>query len=124
MAARESITVTMRLFTPRWGHEDGYRFVFTSDGISMDGPKSAHYNPETEWTGHGGENALLRIMSEDDIFAPERVQDLITSIWRGWRDGDLKEDEVDAALRELATWVDGITRTVPRGDLWDRIISL
>lgn len=112
-------TVELQIYSPRWGHDDTYEVTLTRDALVIAlGPRSAtctwRDNLDPEW----GEESLEDILRNDSIYPPSIFPRLLEHAWRSWRDGDLDDAAVDTALKALADWLNGITRTKPDSGFW------
>ena len=121
----KSFNYSCSIYSPRWGHPDGYNFIFSDDGISLTSgtPKRAdmrlNESGDPEWSGHGipSRNPLMSIMQDDGIYVSNVVPDALVFAWSKWRDGR-GIDEIKPALDELFGWVDETARSKPSGDFW------
>jgi hypothetical protein len=122
MPPSRTVSTTVSLHSPRWGHGDPYTFVFDATGVTVEGTKGAHYNGATEkWSGHRGAHALLNCITDDSIHAPSVVEFLVSNMWRMWKNHELADEEVTQALIELGTWIDAVTHARPRSELFERL---
>ena len=111
--------VELQIFSPRWGHEDTYKFELTNDSLTITmHPRITictwHDNIDPEWSGEG----LEKTLRNDSIYPPSIFQDLVEHAWKEWRVGELDDAEVNAELQELASWLNKITLSKPDTDFW------
>lgn len=114
-----SITVDLRIFSPRWGHEDTYSVNLDRDfmKITMNvrtAMATWRENFDPEWSGE----SIQRIMNNDSIYPPEITQDLFEHLWKQWRNGDINDTQASAELHELESWLNTITKSKPKTDFW------
>jgi hypothetical protein len=113
------------VYSPRWGHADGYSFCMTREGFSVQlGLKRAECKlsdeRETVWSGHDASigNPLLQIMSNDSIYAPEIVPEALEWLLGKWNGYEAERDTILTALSELFAWIDHTARAKPSSDFW------
>lgn len=114
-----SYTVELRIFSPRWGHEDTYSVELSRESLRISMQARAaratwRDGHDPEWSG----DSILDIMSNDSIYAPAVTQNLFEYVWREWRGGGLSDSEADTALQEVADWLNTITRAKPQSEFW------
>jgi hypothetical protein len=112
-------TISMRIFSPRWGHEDTYDVHLEQDEMRVTmAPRVAvctwRDNLDPVWSGE----SLDRIMRNDMIYAPAIFQRLLEHLWMSWRNSELTTEQANAELQELAEWLNATTRAKPRTDFW------
>lgn len=113
--------VELRIYSPRWGHDDTYTFTLTRESmeISMQ-VRSAkcrwRENLDPEWSGE----TLEQIMNNDSIYPPAIFQSLVEHVWKEWRKSEINDGQVNAELNELATWLNIITRAKPDTEFWHK----
>lgn len=115
----DEITIELRIYSPRWGHEDTYTLELSRDTLVItQGARStkATYreNLDPEWSGE----TLVDILQNDSIYPPEIFQRLIEHAWLTWRGGELSDEAVKEELLVLAGWLNGITKNKPSTDFW------
>ncbi len=57
-------------------------------------------------------------MSNDSIYAPEILKDLLEYVWISWRNKELNDVQVKQELKELEHWLNKITKSKPKSDFW------
>ena len=112
-------TFTTRIYSPRWGHEDTYSFIFENDKLTIDfAPRRAYCtwqeNHDPKWTGEPFEHMLRN----DSICPPDNVSGLVEYIWKAWRNNELNDAAANAELQELVTWLNTITKEKPKTKFW------
>jgi hypothetical protein len=112
-------TYTGRIFSPRWGHEDTYEFQFEEDRLTISHlPRTAtctwRENLDPLWEGE----ALERMLTNDSIYPPAVFRSLIEHLWKSWRNSDIRQDDVDAELQAVVTWLNATTMAKPRTEFW------
>ena len=117
----EEITVELRIFSPRWGHEDIYKLELKQNSLVItQGARSTkatwRENLDPEWNGE----TLEDILRNDSIYPPGIFQDLIEHAWLSWRNGELDSAAVDEELQALAKWLNDITNSKPRSEYWNK----
>jgi hypothetical protein len=113
--------VELRIFSPRWGHDDTYKVTLTRESMTVTlMPRSAtcvwRENRDPEWVGE----SLETILKNDMIYPPSILSRLFEYVWRSWRNGDIDNAGVARELPALAAWLNEITRTKPDSEFWRR----
>ncbi len=111
--------VKLRIFSPRWGHEDEYELKLTRDSMVITRhPRSSvctwRENLDPEWSGE----SLRDILGNDSIYPPAILEDLIEHAWLSWRNGELDSTAVNDELQAVARWLNEITKAKPNTDFW------
>lgn len=119
------IHATFDVYSPRWGHTDGYSFHMTREGFSVQlNTKRAECklndDREAVWSGHNfpSGNPLLQIMSDDSIYAPEIVPEALEWVLGKWSGYEAERDTILAALSDLFAWIDHTARAKPSSEFW------
>jgi hypothetical protein len=60
------------------------------------------------------------MLMNDSIYPPAIVRDLIEHLWKSWRNGEIREDAVNAELQEVVAWLNKVTVAKPQSDFWKR----
>lgn len=116
-----STTIDLDIYSPRWGHNDNYT-VELDNGfmeITMHARKARatyHTDQDPTWSG----DSIESIMNNDHIYPPAITQDLFERAWKAWRDGELNDQEVEAELKEVATWINEVTKSKPNTEFWNK----
>ena len=71
-------------------------------------------NQDPTWAGE----ALEDMLNNDSIYPPAVFTSLIEHLWKSWRNGDIREEEVNTELQLIITWLNEITAKKPRSDFW------
>ena len=116
-----SLIVDLRIFSPRWGHEDTYSVELDHDFMEITmGARKARAawrdNLDPEWTGE----PIKQIMNNDNIHPPAITQDLFEHVWKDWRYEELSAQEVEEELNEIAKWVNAVTSSKPKTKYWEK----
>lgn len=114
--------IELRIYSPRWGHEDVYELVLTRESLVVThGARIAKCNwrdnLDPEWSGESLDGTLRN----DSIYAPSIFPRLIENAWEAWRNGELDASAVDTELNALADWLNEITHAKPDTDFWKKI---
>jgi hypothetical protein len=112
--------IQLSIFSPRWGHEDVYTVKLTREAMTIRTmPRTARCewreNLDPIWVGE----SIMSILSNDMIYAPKILPDLLEYAWRKWREGQLDNAGVAAELQALADWQNQITGHKPKSDFWN-----
>lgn len=112
-------SVDLRIYSPRWGHEDVYQVVLENDYMSITmSPRECRAiwrdNLDPEWRGED----LHEIMNNDSIYPPAVTRDLFEHAWLTWRNGELTDQEVEEELQLLAAWINEVTHAKPNSEFW------
>lgn len=115
----DNTIIKLRIFSPRWGHEDTYELKLSQDSMVItQGPKSAkctwRENLDPVWSGE----SLEDILENDSICPPAKLEGLIEYAWVSWRNGELSDTGVDVELQAIADWINEITKAKPKTDFW------
>ena len=113
-------TYSTRIYSPRWGHEDTYKFEFTRDTMTISmTTRTAKCvwveNRDPRWEGE----SIEYILNNDSIYPPAILPILYEHLWTSWRNGEIDEAQVDAELQAVTEWLNEITRRKPRSDFWN-----
>jgi hypothetical protein len=121
----DEILATFDVYSPRWGHTDGYSFHMTREGFSLQlNTKRAECKLNDDraavWSGHNAPtgNPLLQIMSDDSIYAPEIVPEALEWVLGKWNRYEAKRETILDALGDLFAWIDHTARAKPSSDFW------
>jgi len=113
--------VKLRIFSPRWGHDDTYTVQLEHEFLEIKmQAKTARATwkemADPEWSGEN----LTSIMRNDSIYPPAITQDLFEHAWKSWRNGDISEKDVNEELQKLAEWINTITKEKPHSSFWSK----
>ena len=114
-------TYSADIYSPRWGHNDTYSFIFEKDSLTINfSPRVAtctwRENNDPAWAGEPFHDML----TNDSIYPPAILRDLIEHLWKSWRNGDIREDAINAELQEVIVWLNKVTVAKPKTDFWDK----
>lgn len=119
------LKTTLKIYSPRWGHDDPYYIEMTRDYLKIHLLASPSElilryrdNLDPEWEGFWGRNSLQKIMNNDMIYPPEIIPDLFQRVWLAWKDGELNDEEVIFELEQIAKWINHVTEGKPKTDFW------
>ncbi|WP_111636951.1 hypothetical protein [Marinomonas shanghaiensis] len=112
-------TFQIEIFSPRWGHNDTYTIKMTNNQMTITaGARSStainRPNLDPQWTGE----ELSRILSNDSITAPDNLKDVLEHAWEEWRNGNIKDPDLQNELEILAAWINAITQHKPKSQFW------
>lgn len=115
----ETIEIFAQFYSPRWGHDDHYKFVFSMERlvITHNARECAAVwsdNNDPEWEGV----PLVDTMKNDAIYPPHGIEDLIIYLWSAWRNAQFNEEELQAELDAIADYVNASTHAKPQTDFW------
>jgi hypothetical protein len=112
------LEIRLPIYSPRWGH-DVYELSLTPDSLAI----ASHGRSATctwrddhgpQWSGE----PLEDILSNDKIYPPSILQELIEHAWTKWRSGALDDQAVEEELNVVADWLNTTTRARPDTDFW------
>ena len=114
-------TYNAEIYSPRWGHNDTYSFIFEQERLTIDfGARVANCacreNQDPIWTGEPFEDML----TNDSIYPPAILRDLIEHLWKSWRNGELRAVDVNTELQEVISWLNTVTAAKPKTDFWKK----
>ena len=112
-------TYTASIYSPRWGHDDTYSFVFAEDSLTINfAPRVAkctwREGQDPTWTGEPFDEML----QNDSIYPPEILTRLMEHLWKSWRNGEIRDDAVNTELQEVITWLNQVTAAKPQSEFW------
>ncbi len=113
--------INIRLFSPRWGHEDTYTITLASEFMEIT-MQTRHCkcvwqeNTDPLWSGE----PLIRILQNDSIHPPAIIQNLFEHLWEEWRIGNIDSFQAEVELIELADWLNEITKAKPKSEFWKK----
>lgn len=115
----DELIIEVGLYSPRWGHEDQYKFLFRMDKLKISqGPseRTAEWidGHDPVWKGR----PLVEIMHNDLIWPPEGLEGLLEHIWQGWRNGHLTAEDMQREMGALAKYLNASTRAKPNTEFW------
>jgi len=116
------LSVTVDLFSPRWGHNDDYEFVFNEEDMEiiagMQKKAKCEYveGMDPQWASH---ERIGRILTNDHICYPDNLEGLITHVWLSWKNGDINNAIAKESIESLADWINAITSSKPSTEFWN-----
>ena len=115
----KNTTVELGIYSPRWGHEDVYKFALTKESMSISHmPRTIKCtwveNRDPEWSGED----LEKTLRNDSIYPPSILPDLFAHAWLSWRNGELDDQGVAIELKAIARWLNEITAAKPKTEFW------
>ena len=117
----------VEIYSPRWGHDDRYEFIFDEDTMKISSGKQASCkwseDKEPVWDGYNADsgNPFVNILENDSIYPPTILISALEHLWSAWRDGTLKNEEVEAEMNLLIEWVNTGSMNKPKTDFWQGI---
>jgi hypothetical protein len=104
---------TFKVFSSRWGHDDTYQVKRTKDGwiithIAIGGK-----------CDKGGRQSLFANFRQDSIHYPEGFDGWMEWLWDQAASKGLTQQQVQAALQQLADWVSNTEKNRPTGGVWE-----
>ena len=120
----------VRLYSPRWGHEDTYEINLDREqmrvkgkGVGKNAVCSLVEGRDPEWSGYNDSigNPLEKILKNDSIFPPTVFVRALEYAWDAWRDGTLDDHEILKEVQELCEWVNEVSRSKPKTAFWRKM---
>ena len=122
------ITLQAKFYTPKYKNEDPYNFIFDNNNLTVQYAP----NPETTcaratwdnldsdaiWTEKG--KGLFRILANDLIHPPHVLPDLLEYLWKKWRLGELKSNQLQEELIALIDYVNACQKVKPTTEFWQK----
>ncbi len=117
----------VKLFSPRWGHEDVYQVQLNRNqmsvsvgGVGVKAVCSWVENLDPEWLGYSDSigNPLENILRNDSISPPSVFVSALEYAWEAWRDETLDDSQVKAEVQALCDWLNIVSRNKPGTDFW------
>ncbi len=118
----KSTEFDVKLFSPRWGHQDNYRFIANEKLLVIKCPHDIQCkwieNRDPEWSGYGtvGHHPLEAVLHNDHIYPPIVFADAIEGVWIDWRNGELNDSQFAEETENLFKWVNIVTNSKPNTD--------
>jgi hypothetical protein len=113
--------VEVRVYSPRWGHEDTYTISMARDWMKVERhPKSAtcKWVESKDPVWESSDDSLLEVFANDSIYAPAIFPHALVGAWLDWRSGEIDDARVDAEIQELFGWLNAVTHAKPTSDYW------
>ncbi|MFC1482115.1 hypothetical protein ACFL6E_07735 [Candidatus Neomarinimicrobiota bacterium] len=123
----DSTSFDVRIFTPRWGHEDSYTISVSRDKMTFGSEMKATCkwveNRDPVWTGYDDMtgNPVNQILKNDLVFPSINFVDALESAWIAWRDGDLDNAQLEAEVKALIDWLNICTHAKPDTEFWRKV---
>ncbi len=120
------MTLNASLYSPRWGHEDGYNIIFERDGLTIQlrvnpltATKATWETPDSEavWVDNG--RGLFNMLANDQIHPPRVLPDLLEHLWRKWRLEEMTPEQVESELTALVNYINIGTHGKPTTAFWN-----
>jgi hypothetical protein len=115
----DPIEVYADFYSPRWGHDDRYRFVFSMDRLEIVHAArkcAAIWHEKTDPTWEG--TPLTGTFINDMIRPPHDVEGSFTHLWSEWRNGTFTPEQLQTELTAFAEYMNASTRAKPTTDFW------
>jgi hypothetical protein len=109
----------LRIFTPRWGHEDVYTVSLDRGSMIISRDRRVatcgwRDNLDPVWAGED----LEAILRNDSIYPPSILPRLLEHVWTSWRSSEIDDAAAEQELQALADWLNTITRAKPDTKFW------
>ena len=123
----DQISFKVRLYSPRWGHEDTYEIKLDSEQMRVESGKTAECSwlegTDPKWSGYNETigNPLEKILENDSIYPPTVFIRALEYAWMAWRDGTLDDQKVLQEVQQLCQWVNEVSQSQPKTDFWRKI---
>ena len=124
----DQICFEVRLYSPRWGHEDTYEIKLDGEQMRVEGVNrtaecSWVEGRDPKWSGYNETigNPLEEILKNDSIYPPTVFIRALEYAWMAWRDGTLDDQKVLQEVQQLCEWVNEVSRSKPKTDFWQKI---
>jgi hypothetical protein len=119
---------TVRLYSPRWEHDDAYKLTFKKKQISILNVDrtftcSLSDNGESEWldTDSINRKRFESSLANDSIYPPTIFFDALQDAWMAWRDGRLDDQSVSDEVQVLCDWVNMVSCSKPSTSFWKSV---
>jgi len=121
-------TFRVKIYSPRWGHDDGYEFNIDENQMEITGvSKSAvckwRDNKDPVWQGYNdvSGNPFVKVLENDHIHPPSVFVFALEQAWKSWRDGELDCAEFETEINALVNWLNDVSQNKPKTDFWTKI---
>jgi len=105
---------SVQIFSRRWNHTDNYRFVRTPTGWTIKQSHNVDVGRDGLVGGKPG-TGLFDFLDHDSINYPEELPGYLEWLWERAAEDGLSAAKVQAALKQLATWVNTLEKSSPKG---------
>ncbi len=106
---------TLRVYSRRWGHYDTYRLTRNEAGWLV---RALAFTGQCD---RAGEPLLFNSLRHDFIQYPCGLGYWMEGLWQAAQDRGLSVQEVQAALNELAEWINATERSAPTTGVWEGV---
>lgn len=118
----DPIDVYADFYSPRWGHDDKYKFTFSMERFEIvhGARKSAavwHEDNNPTWEG----TPLTSTFINDMITPPHNVESSFVRLWSEWRNGTFTPEKLQTELTAFAEYMNTCTRAKPTTDFWQNM---
>ena len=113
--------VELELYSPRWGHNDTYKVELHQDYMEISTMQQRRCKAtwvqdcDPEWSGED----LEKILRNDSIYPPAVTRNLFERAWKGWRGGELSDEQVSKEIILIGDWINTVTKSKPNSDFWN-----
>lgn len=117
---------TVKVYSPRWGHDDTYHFILNDDELQISGIQKYATckvnvdDDDVSWNGYNDitGNPLVKVLENDSIYPPSVFVSAIEEVWCAWRDGRLNNAQVREEITLLFDWLNMASHNKPSSDFW------
>ena len=104
------VVFKFKIYTRRWGHYDNYFIKRTADGWYYKGNMIYNSGECDKY----GDPFLYKTLEHDLVSYPYNIGELFAWLWQKAAEG-LDKKEVQAAIDDIAKWINTCETNVPRG---------
>lgn len=119
----EQYTLSINLFSPRFGHNDKYKIEIEDNKVSFFRTRLktavCQWSSERGWTWE--KLPIYDILSNNAIYPPHTFQKRLIYIFEAIRLGELPTSEAQKIVDEIADWVNLTTHNKPKHEFWDGV---
>jgi integron cassette protein len=112
--------VSIKVFSPRWGHDDTWRFSFIDNGWAITFGTGTHQatlrcedDVDDADTVHDDER-FFHWASNDMVQVAESAPDFLRYLWNQYNDSEITEEELRTEFESFASWITSTTNSRPQ----------
>jgi len=124
----DQMSFKVRLYSPRWGHEDSYEIKLDRKQMIVEGHNkiaacSWVEGRDPKWSGYSENigNPLVITLQNDSIYPPTVFIRALEYAWMAWRDSELDGQQVVQEVQHLCDWVNEVSRRKPKTEFWRKM---
>ncbi len=110
----EHHSITVPIFSRRWGHDDNWTFTMTDEGwVIQLGAHTAHVIIEPKDEVRPSET-LSKWARNDMVTLPAGTTGFLEHVWSRAQEETLSREQVKAAIEDIAEWINATSKSRPK----------